>query len=412
MTNHLFSPLILPNGSFLINRIAKAAMSENMAGKGQLPNERMARLYKTFAKGGTGLMITGNVMVAPDALGEPGNIVLQKNTDLAPFRRWAQSAQIQGGQIWMQINHPGRQVMADMGQPGWAPSEVSMNLGKHTKLFAKPRTLSEDQIKEIIQQFVDTARQTEAAGFNGVQIHAAHGYLLSQFLSPLTNLRQDQWGGSLHNRARLLIEVVKAVKAVVGPKFCVSVKLNSADFQRGGFSSTDALEVVKMLNDYAIDLVELSGGNYESPALAGETSDDSTLAREAYFLDFATEIAKVAKMPIMTTGGIRRQVIAEKVLSQGIAMVGIATALAMDPYLPKAWQDGKLKDGLRPELDIKDKAVKGLVGLAYMERQLQRIGAGKNPNPSINPIFTLIRHLIRNKLLTYSYLSWSKSFAK
>lgn len=408
MTNHLFSPLVLPNGAFLPNRIAKAAMSENMAGSGQLPDERMAHLYKTFAKGGAGLMITGNVMIAPLALGEPGNIVLQRNTDLAPFRRWAQSARTHGGHIWMQINHPGRQVMADMGQPGWAPSEVAMNLGKHSKLFAKPQVLNEDKIKQIIQQFANTARQAEAAEFNGVQIHAAHGYLISQFLSPLTNLRQDQWGGSLLNRARLLIEVVKAVKAVVDPKFCISVKLNSADFQRGGFNSTDALEVVKMLNDYAIDLVELSGGNYESPALAGETSDDSTLAREAYFLDFATEIAKVAGMPIMTTGGIRRRVIAEKVLNQGVAMVGIATALAMDPYLPKAWQEGKFKDGLRPELDFKDKAVKGLIGLAYMERQLQRIGAGKTPNPSINPIFSLIRHLIRNKALTHRYLSWAK----
>jgi len=285
-------------------------------------------------------------------------------------------------------------------------------LGKHTKLFAKPRALDENNIKVIIQQFADTAKQAEAAGFNGVQIHAAHGYLISQFLSPLTNLRQDQWGGSLQNRARLLIEVVKAVKSVVGRRFCVSVKLNSADFQRGGFDAKDALEVVKMLNEYAIDLVELSGGNYESPALAGETSDDSTLAREAYFLTFASEIAKVAHMPIMTTGGIRRQVIAEEVLSQGVAMVGIATALAMDPSLPKAWQSGNFKDGLRPELDFKDKAIKGLIGLAYMERQLQRIGIGKKPNPHIHPIFSLIRHLIRNKILTNRYLSWSKLLAE
>jgi len=409
MTNQLSSPLILPNGTFLPNRIAKAAMSENMAGKGQLPNERIARLYKTFAEGGAGLLITGNVMIAPLALGEPGNIVLQKNTDLAPFKRWAQAGRVKGGQIWMQINHPGRQVFADLGQPGWAPSEVTMNLGKHTKLFAKPRALSEDNIKEIIQQFAETAKQAEAAGFNGVQMHAAHGYLISQFLSPLTNLRQDQWGGSLHNRARLLIEIVKAIKSVVGRRFCISVKLNSADFQRGGFSSTDALEVVKMLNDHAIDLVEISGGNYESPAITGETSDDSTLAREAYFLDFAADIAKVATMPIMTTGGIRRKEVAEKVLNQGVAMVGIATALAMDPNLPKAWQEGQFKDGLRPVIDFKDKAIKGLISLAYFERQLQRIGSGKEPKPSINLIFTFIRHLIRNKALTYRYLSWAKS---
>ncbi len=409
MSNQLFSPLTLPNGTFLPNRIAKAAISENMADKGQKPNERIERLYKTFAEGGAGLIITGNVMIAPLALGEPGNIVLQKNTDLAPFRQWARAGKSKGGQIWMQINHPGRQVFADLGQPGWAPSEVTMNLGKHTKLFSKPRALSEGNIKAIIQQFADTAKQAEAAGFNGVQMHAAHGYLISQFLSPLTNLRQDQWGGSLQNRARFLIEVVKAVKSVVGPSFCVSVKLNSADFQRGGFSATDALEVVKMLNECAIDLVEISGGNYESPAITGETSDDSTLAREAYFLDFAADIAKVATMPIMTTGGIRRKEVAEKVLNQGVSMVGIATALAMDPSLPKAWQAGQAKDGLRPVIDFKDKAIKGLISLAYFERQLQRIGAGKAPKPSINLIFTFIRHLIRNKAITYRYLSWAKN---
>jgi 2,4-dienoyl-CoA reductase-like NADH-dependent reductase (Old Yellow Enzyme family) len=408
MSNKLFTSLVLPNGTTLPNRIAKAAISENMAGNGQLPNNRIARLYKTFAEGGAGLIITGNVMVAPLSIGEPGNIVLQRNTDLAPFRQWAQAGKSKDGQIWMQINHPGRQVFADLGQPGWAPSEVTMKLGKHTKLFAKPRVLSEDNITEIIQQFADTARQAEAAGFNGVQMHAAHGYLISQFLSPLTNLRQDKWGGSLENRARFLIEVVKAVKSAVGYSFCVSVKLNSADFQRGGFSSTDALEVVKMLNASGLDLVEVSGGNYESPAITGETSDDSTLSREAYFLEFAAEIAKVATMPIMTTGGIKRKEVAEMVLNQGVEMVGIATALAMDPYLPKAWKEGKNKDGLRPTLDYKDKAIKGLISLAYFERQLIRISSGKTPKLGINPIINLIRHLIRNKALTYRYLCWTK----
>lgn len=143
--------------------------------------------------------------------------------------------------------------------------------------------MTESMIAEVIQRFANTARLGEKAGFTGVEIHAAHGYLLSQFLSPLSNKRQDQWGGSLENRARILIEIVEAVRKVVSPQFTVAVKLNSADFQRGGFSAEDAQQVVKMLNEHAVDLVELSGGSYEAPAMQGQARDGRTLAREAYF---------------------------------------------------------------------------------------------------------------------------------
>jgi 2,4-dienoyl-CoA reductase-like NADH-dependent reductase (Old Yellow Enzyme family) len=409
MTLSLFSPLTLPNGSTLPNHIAKAAMEEQMAGPGQLPTDELIRLYETWAGGGVGMMLTGNVMVDPRALTSAGAIVLQRGTDLTLFRRWAQAARSGGGQIWMQISHPGRQVMAAQGQPGWAPSDVAVDLGKHSKLIAKPQVMTEDDIAQTIRRFVDTAKLAEESGFNGVQIHAAHGYLVSQFLSPLTNRRTDQWGGSLDNRARLLLEIVRQIRAAVAPGFCVAVKLNSADFQRGGFDAADAQAVVEMLNPLNVDLVELSGGNYEAPAMQGQTRDGRTLAREAYFLEFAADIAKIAKMPVMTTGGIRRIAVAEEVLANGVAVAGLGTALAMCPDLPNRWRAGRDGEHLQPEIGLKDKVLAALATMAVIRRQLQRMGDGKSPLPDANTLFSIVRDQLRGKRLTRRYRRWIES---
>jgi 2,4-dienoyl-CoA reductase-like NADH-dependent reductase (Old Yellow Enzyme family) len=409
MTLSLFSPLSLPNGSTLPNRIAKAAMEEQMAGAGQLPTDELIRLYETWARGGVGMMLTGNVMVDPRALTSAGAIVLQRGTDLEPFRRWAQGARSGGAQIWMQISHPGRQVMAAQGQPGWAPSDVAVDLGKHSKLIAKPRVMTEDDIAQTIRRFVDTAKLAEESGFNGVQIHAAHGYLISQFLSPLTNQRNDQWGGSLENRARLLIEIVRQIRAAVAPGFCLAVKLNSADFQRGGFDVADAQAVLEMLNPLKVDLVELSGGNYEAPAMQGQTRDGRTLAREAYFLEFASDIAKIAQMPVMTTGGIRRMAIAEDVLAKGVAVAGLGTALAMCPDLPNRWRNGRDGENLQPVIGLKDKVLAALATMAVIRRQLQRMGDGKAPLADANTIFSIVRDQFRGKRLTRRYRRWIDS---
>ncbi len=402
----LFAPLTLPNGVVVPNRLAKAAMEENLADAQQLPDKRLFRLYKAWADGGVGLIITGNVMVDPRALTGPGGVVLQRGTELAPFRRWASEARSGGAQVWMQINHPGRQVMAAMGQPGWAPSDVALDLGKHSSLIAKPQAMTEADIRAVIARFADTALRAQEAGFTGVEVHAAHGYLLSQFLSPLANRRLDDWGGSLANRARLLLDVVRAVRAVVRKDFCVAVKLNSADFQRGGFDAADALAVVRMLNTCHVDLVELSGGSYEAPAMQGESRDGRTLAREAYFLEFARDIAKVASMPILVTGGIRRREIAQSVLDQGVAMAGMATALALNPALPAAWRDGNNVDGQRPVVAISDKVIAALATMAVVKRQLQLVGDGRAPNPRANAVVCLIRDRLRIKMLTRRYRRW------
>lgn len=402
----LFDTLTLPNGSLLPNRLAKAAMEESLAETGQLPGAAMHRLYRRWSEGGAGLLITGNVMIDSRALTGPATIALEAGTPLAPFKAWAQAARENGARVWMQINHPGRQVMANMGGLAWAPSGVALDMGKHSKLFAQPQAMSAANIDEVIQRFADTAHAAEQAGFDGVQIHAAHGYLLSQFLSPLTNRRDDEWGGSLANRARLLLAVVRAVRERVSAQFSVAVKLNSADFQRGGFSENDARQVVLLLNDLQVDLIELSGGSYESPAMQGRTADGRTLAREAYFLEFAKALAAVARMPVMTTGGISRREIAEQVLASGVAVVGIATALSLAPDLPQQWRAGRTPAAGAQPVNWKDKTLGSIASMALVRRRLRALGAGAGGAGTLNPLYTLLTDQLRASLHTRRYRKW------
>ncbi|MDR8014503.1 NADH:flavin oxidoreductase/NADH oxidase family protein [Ectopseudomonas guguanensis] len=399
----LFDPLVLPNGSIIPNRIAKAAMEENMADAEHAPSEHLMRLYQAWAEGGAGLLISGNVMVDSRAMTGPGGVVLEDAAQLARFQRWARIGRAQDAQFWLQINHPGRQMQANLGQPTWAPSTVALELGNLSRRFATPQAMTPAMIDEVIARFTQTARLGEQAGFSGVQIHAAHGYLLSQFLSPLTNQRSDQWGGSLENRARLLLEIVKAVRAAVAPGFAVAVKLNSADFQRGGFSADDAQQVVRLLGGLKVDLVELSGGSYEAPAMQGQARDGRTLAREAYFLEFAREIRAVASMPLMVTGGIRRAPVAEQVLASGIEMVGIGTALSIDPNLPRDWQRGQSSAPQLPPITWDNKVLASLANMAVVKYQLRKLSQGRPTRPGVSPLWALLRQQLSDALRTRQY---------
>lgn len=407
-----FIPLTLPNGNQLINRLAKAAMEENMADCDYAPSKALIQLYRTWAQGGAGLIITGNVMVDGRAMTGPGGVVLD-SPDLSPqigerFRAWADAAKSGGAQIWMQINHPGRQMPAALRQPTLAPSAVPMALGSFSRQFSPPRAMSETDIAEVKARFINTARLSQDLGFDGVQIHAAHGYLLSQFLSPLTNLRRDRWGGSLENRARLLLEIVQGIRQQVGERFAVSVKLNSADFQRGGFSADEAKAVVEMLNPLGVDLVELSGGSYEAPAMHGQARDGRTLAREAYFLEFAREIVSVARMPVMVTGGIRRYPVVEQVLGSGVAVAGMATALAIDPDLPARWRrEQESSAQLRP-IPWRNKVLASVGYMAMVKYQLRRLGRGKASNPEVAPALALVCQQWQTLLGNARYRRWIK----
>ena len=403
----LFSPLALPNGAIIPNRIAKAAMEETM-GERQLPGRALCQLWETWAKGGAGLLVTGNVMIDRTALIGPLGLTLDELQPIEPFKAWARAARSGGGHAWIQINHPGRQVFAAMGHQAVAPSAVRVNIQGNSHLFPTPRALDDEGIAIVIARFATTARLAEIAGFTGVQIHGAHGYLISQFLSPLTNRRTDAWGGALENRARLLLDVIRAVRAAVSPGFCVSVKLNSADFQRGGFEVGDAVQVTRWLSELPIDLLELSGGNYESPAMQGMPQEGSTGLREAYFIDFAREIGAAARMPIMVTGGIRRRVVAEEALQPrdgrpGVAMVGVATAMAFEPRLPQKWQNGDALEIDIPVIGWRNKPAASIGKMPLTMLQLRRLGDGRLPKPGASPLLALIAQRIKYKSRTLEY---------
>jgi len=286
----LRDPLPLPCGQVLPNRIMKAALSEGLGDKQNSPDERLERLYTSWSQGGYGLIVTGNVMVDRTQLGEPGNVVIEDERNLEALSLWAKATKDAGVPIWVQLNHPGRQSNPlALGHIPVAPSPVALNLPGATK----PCELTSVEIEDIIERFAAAAVVCETAGFDGVQIHGAHGYLVAQFLSPLSNQRDDEWGGDSERRMRFVLEVVRRIRARVSPGFAVGIKLNSADFQRGGFTEDESRSVVAALASEGIDLIEVSGGSYEQPAMMGKTAD-STRAREAYFLEYARTVRSLA----------------------------------------------------------------------------------------------------------------------
>jgi 2,4-dienoyl-CoA reductase-like NADH-dependent reductase (Old Yellow Enzyme family) len=412
MSHPLFTPLTLPNGQVLPNRIAKAAMEESMAEPGQLPGTRLNALYRTWARGGAGLLITGNVMVHDAALTGPAGVVLDKDTPLEPYRQWATAAHSGGGKVWMQINHPGRQIQKNMPGVVWGPSATRVNTGRTSALFTVPEEMTGEQIEATVERFVETARQAERAGFDGVEIHAAHGYLLSQFLSPLSNTRTDDWGGSLHNRARLLLEITRRIRGAVSADTAVAVKLNSADFQRGGFDKDDARQVISWLAPLGVDLVELSGGSYESPAMTGNPADGQdprSAAREAYFLELAEDLVADSPVPLMVTGGVTRRPVAEKVVDSGVAVVGIGTALAVNPDLPNDWKDGTAGTDtavVLPATGIRDKALASAASMARVRHQLRRLSSGRPASTRTNALWAFGVEQVRDTVARRRYATW------
>ena len=407
----LFSPLVLRSGATLRNRVAKAAMEEGLAGSSQLPDQRLISLYRRWGAGGAGLLITGNVMVHAEALTGPGGVVLDERAPLDPFTRWADAGKAGGAAMWMQISHPGRLVRAEMPGVVWAPSAVAVELGKHSKRFSPPVAMTEEQITATAERFATTAGLAEQAGFDGVEVHAAHGYLLSQFLSPLVNQRSDHWGGGLENRARFLLGVVRAIRLVVSPSFAIAVKLNSADFQRGGFDSDDAAKVIAMLEPLGVDLVELSGGNYESPAMNGRPADGRTAAREAYFLELAAEVATTSPLPLMLTGGITRRQTAETVLASGVALVGMGTAIAVTPDLPNRWREGLEATERLAKVTWPDRTLASAASMALVRHQMRRITRGRLPTGRTHPVYALACDQLAQRRALRRYRQWLKTRA-
>jgi 2,4-dienoyl-CoA reductase-like NADH-dependent reductase (Old Yellow Enzyme family) len=352
MSVSLSDPLVLPCGVSLPNRMCKAAMTEGLAAPDGSATKALENLYGIWSDGGAGLLLSGNVIIDRNHLERPGNVIV--DGDISDEKRealasWAKAATRNGNQFWAQISHAGRQTQKIVNAHPKAPSAVK--LGLPGGQFGEPVALTEAEIVEVVQGFANCAVTLKDAGFTGVQLHAAHGYLLSQFLSPRSNQRNDQYGGSLENRARLLLEVYHAVRQAVGPEFPVAVKLNSADFQKGGFDFNESLQVATWLQEAGIDLIEVSGGTYEQPKLLDlegvepveeQAVAASTLAREAYFVDFTKAMRETLTVPLMVTGGLRRRDAMEEALNEGGAdVIGIGRPMCVMTDAPNRLLSGE-----------------------------------------------------------------------
>jgi 2,4-dienoyl-CoA reductase-like NADH-dependent reductase (Old Yellow Enzyme family) len=402
----------LANGTQIKNRLYKSAMSEQLGDKHHNPSKGLVKLYERWAKGGIGLAITGNVMIDRTALGEPKNVVLDEQSDLSAFKNWAVAGKQNNTHIWPQLNHPGKQVPAYLNEEPVAPSAISLGQGLE-KAFNQPRALSEQEIVDIINKFATSAKLTKQAGFTGVQIHGAHGYLVNQFLSSRHNQRDDQWGGSIENRMRFAIEIYKAIREQVGNEFPIGIKLNSADFMKGGFTEEESMQVVKALTEAGIDLIEISGGTYESPTMmAGDKKADqskqktSTVKREAYFLDYMEKVRKLVNTPLVVTGGFRSGPGMNHAIQSGATdFVGIARTIVVDPEFPnKLIVDNNHAMPLTVTSTGKPKLDKATgVALMWYEHQMWRIAKGKDPKPNLSAMGVVIK-----TMLTAGWYSFKK----
>ncbi|MGF2881518.1 NADH:flavin oxidoreductase/NADH oxidase family protein [Acinetobacter johnsonii] len=383
------------------NKMIKGAMSEALANHAGQPNHLYLGLYEAWAKGGLGCAITGNVMVDFRAKNEPGVVVIETERDLEPLKQWAAIGKKYGMVQLVQLSHPGRQCPKGLNKETVAPSAVPFSPALSMS-FGTPRALREDEILDIIQRFATSAAICEKAGFEGVQLHGAHGYLISQFLSPLTNKRQDQWGGSAENRMRFLLEIYKAVRAATSEQFIISVKLNSADFQRGGISEEDVIATFKAIDAAGIDLIEISGGSYEAPAMAGvkqEKRKASTIAREAYFLEFAEKIREQVQCKLMVTGGFRTVAGMNAALESGACdFIGMARPFAVEPDVTNrliAGQDVRYAvDKIKTGISMIDKMA--IMEVIWYAAQFKDIAEGKQPNPKLSPLKVFFNYLKGN----------------
>jgi len=406
-------PLTLPCGHVIPNRIAKAAMTEGLVDTQDRCTDELLRLYRTWARGGAGMLITGNIMIDRTHLERAGNVVVEDSSHgFVKLREWARTVHEAGSQLWAQISHPGRQCPRMVNRHPLAPSAVQLQLAGN---FGQPREATEADIADIISRFGNTAAVLRDAGFDGVQIHAAHGYLLSQFLSPRTNRRTDQWGGSLENRARLLLEVVRTVRQRVGASFPVAVKLNSSDFVSGGFTFQDSQQVIAWLSQAGVDLLELSGGTYEQLEFFRDIPEDqireSTRSREATFLSYAEKVRAVAAMPVMVTGGFRTLEGMQQALREGHTdMIGIARPFCIEPEFPAGFFTHRLERLPVPEGQLvlgagywgpnspspTMRSLNNLCQAGWYYHQILELADGRPPEARLSPRQALLNHLTRD----------------
>lgn len=326
----LAQPLTLPCGAVLKNRIAKSAMSDSLGDGAGAPTNEQIRLYERWARGGVALSIIGEVQGTPYFAEKPGNLVLDGHSDQEAFERLAAAGAMGNAQLWLQLGHAGAMADPAISTPK-GPSALDLP-------GLTCGALSLDEVHALPSEFAGTASLAKKFGFGGVELHAAHGFLLNQFLSPLFNKRADAYGGSLQNRMRLLLDVIGAVRQAVGPEFPVGIKLNATDQLEGGFAEDESLEVVAAVNETGIDLIDISGGTY----FPGAASSSDRSGSGPYYLDFANRVRAKTTIPLMVTGGFKTLAQAQSAIADGCAdVIGLARALVVDPELPSFWLSGQ-----------------------------------------------------------------------
>ena len=398
-------------------------MSELLADPHNHATEAHRTLYRAFARNGPGLLLTGNVQVDRYHLEHPGNVVIQgpqNKAQLAALAAWSATAKAGGAQVWMQLAHAGRQSAQSVNQSPKAPSPIPLELPGIK--FGTPVALTDAEIVDLVQRFAYAAGIARETGFDGVELHGAHGYLFSQFLSPRSNHRTDGWGGDLAGRARFLLEVVSAIRLRVGPDFPIAVKLNSADFQRGGFSFEDSQVVAGWLDDATIDLIEISGGTWEQPKMANIDGVEpvfdpfvgkASRERESYFARFAPEMRRnIKRAKLMVTGGFRTtQGMADAIEQDGVDLIGLARPLCLNPDAPAAllsgdltqlnYDESRLRLGpglLGPKSSIKLlRAINGLGSMTWFNEQMILLAEGRDADPKMGFLAGFIRAQKREK---------------
>lgn len=333
----LRQPLRLPCGVVLKNRLAKSAMSDSLGdGRGN-PTPAQSRLYERWAEGGCALSIIGEVQATPLFPEKPGNLVLGPTSDPEKFAALAARGAAGGAQIWPQLGHAGALAHAPISRPE-GPSALAVGELRCAEMPV-------EAVRAVPDMIADAAGLAKQFGFGGVQIHAAHGFLLSQFLSPLFNRREDGYGGSIEARCRIVTETVERVRERVGPAFPVALKINATDSLEGGLTEEESLEALRLLDATSLDLIDISGGTY----FPGARASSDGAGGGPYFLDFAARARAVTKKPLMVTGGFKTRAQAAGAVASGAAdMVGLARAFALDPAVAAAWLAGEDDDPAFP----------------------------------------------------------------
>ncbi|EIM19493.1 FMN-linked oxidoreductase [Wallemia mellicola] len=380
----LAEKVTLPNGVVIPNRFLKSPMTERLSTYNDDPNPKLRGiptqalidLYKEWGQGQIGLIIAGNTPVAGDHLEAPANPVLgigyEEPERLEQFRKLVSAAKAGGSVAICQITHSGRQCYKQVNPNPIAPSAVPVEGVQMPGVsFGMPKEATKEDIKNIVKQFAYSAKLCKEVGYDGVQAHSAHGYLISSFLGKHTNRRTDEYGGSLENRARILLEIIDAIRAEVNdPKFIVSVKLNSQDFREdSGLTSEESQQICQWL-DERVDLIELSGGSYERSAFMNSAPNP----REAYFIQYSENVRKVIKHAVIAvTGGFRSsKAMAEAVETGATQMVGLARPLCGEPRLCKDILEGKVSSARKS-------LVNPMFSLALAGSQLTAVGYHAEP---------------------------------